>query len=285
MNARWIVLAAPAACVAWGVVEARLYRVRRHTLPVLPPGADPITVLQVSDLHLRPSSDGLAAFLESLGEQRYDMVLATGDLLGDPRSVERCAELLNGLTGTMGRFFVLGSSDYYAPVFKNYLDYFAGRRRPGTRRNRTEDFRGLLLAKGWTDLTNRTLQLDLDGLAAQVTGLDDPYLGRDDRSLLVRDPGAAFALCVVHDPAPYAHAAGAGFDLVVAGHTHGGQVRFPLVGAVVTNSDLPRRYARGPSRIGDSVLFVNPGLGTGKYAPFRFLCKPEASVLELVPRP
>ncbi|MGH7425130.1 MAG: metallophosphoesterase, partial [Candidatus Methylomirabilales bacterium] len=83
---------------------------------------------------------------------------------------------------------------------------------------------------------------------------------------------------------PYDAAARAGFDLIVTGHTHGGQVRLPLVGAVVTNSKLPRRYARGLSRIDGAWLQVNPGLGTGKYAPFRFLCPPEASVLELVAR-
>jgi predicted MPP superfamily phosphohydrolase len=89
---------------------------------------------------------------------------------------------------------------------------------------------------------------------------------------------------VVHDPAPYQDAAQAGFDLVVAGHTHGGQIRFPLIGAVVTNSTVPRRLALGASWVGRTLLFVTPGLGTGKFAPYRFLCPPEASVLELVPR-
>jgi predicted MPP superfamily phosphohydrolase len=114
--------------------------------------------------------------------------------------------------------------------------------------------------------------------------MDDPFLHRDDRSLLRRNPDAAFAMCVVHDPSPYEDAARAGFDLVVAGHTHGGQIRFPLVGAVVTNSTVPRRLALGASWVGRTLLFVTPGLGTSKFAPYRFLCPPEASVLELVPR-
>jgi predicted MPP superfamily phosphohydrolase len=276
--------AAAAACVGWGVVEAHRYWIRTHRLAVLPPDAKPLRILQVSDLHLRMSSTRLAAFLSGLAEQTYDLVLATGDLLGEPASVERCARLLGGLQGRLGRYYVLGSSDYYAPRFKSYLDYFTKRRQPPTKRNRTDDFVRMLKEQGYEDLTNRTIRVDLKGTPTQITGLDDPFLHRDDRSLLRRSPDAAFAMCVVHDPAPYQDAAQAGFDLVVAGHTHGGQIRFPFVGAVVTNSTVPRRLALGASWVGRTLLFVTPGLGTGKFAPYRFLCPPEASVLELVPR-
>jgi predicted MPP superfamily phosphohydrolase len=276
--------AAAAACVGWGIVEAHRYWIRTHQLAVLPPDAKPLRILQVSDLHLRMSSTRLAAFLSGLAEETYDLVLATGDLLGEPAAVERCARLLGGLQGRLGCYFVLGSSDYYAPRFKNYLDYFTKRRRPPAKPNRTGDFLRMLKEQGYEDLTNRTIRVDLKGTPTQITGLDDPFLHRDDRSLLRRSPDAAFAMCVVHDPAPYQDAAQAGFDLVVAGHTHGGQIRFPFVGAVVTNSTVPRRLALGASWVGRTLLFVTPGLGTGKFAPYRFLCPPEASVLELVPR-
>lgn len=276
------VAALPAAAVGYGIVEARLHRLETHRIPVLPKGRPPLRILQVSDLHLRTGTKRLARFVESLGEAEYDIVMATGDLLGDPEAMPRCAEILNGLRARLGRFFVLGSSDYFAPIFKNYFDYFRGKRRTGTRRNRTREFIELLTSQGWTELTNKNLVLELDGLTTQITGLDDPYLRRDDRRLLKRDPSAEFAICVVHDPAPFRVAAGAGYDLIVAGHTHGGQVRLPIVGALVTNSSIPRQIAKGLTRIDNSWLFVNPGLGTGKYAPFRFLCPPEASVLELV---
>jgi predicted MPP superfamily phosphohydrolase len=275
--------ALPAAAVGYGVVEARLHRLGTYRIPVLPAGRSKLRILQVSDLHLRTRTNRLARFVESLTGDEYDIVLATGDLLGDPEAMPRCAEILNGLRGRLGRFFVLGSSDYFAPVFKNYFDYFRGKRRTGTRRNRTREFIDLLSSNGWTDLTNKNLALELAGMTTQITGLDDPYLRRDDRRLLKRDASAEFAMCVVHDPAPYRDAARAGYDLIVAGHTHGGQVRLPMIGALVTNSSIPRQLAKGLSRIEDSWLFVNPGLGTGKYAPFRFMCPPEASILELVP--
>jgi predicted MPP superfamily phosphohydrolase len=89
---------------------------------------------------------------------------------------------------------------------------------------------------------------------------------------------------VVHSP--YRRALDAfernGYGLVLAGHTHGGQVCLPGVGALVTNCDLPRDRVRGLSRWGASWLHVSAGLGTSKYAPFRFACRPEASLLTVV---
>lgn len=272
------------ACVIWGLFEAKMYRLRSYDIPLLPAGSKAISILQVSDLHLRPGLKRLEAFMRALHDQTYDVVLATGDLLGDPRSVETCAELLNGLEARLDRCVVFGSSDYYAPVFKNYIDYFLKKKRPRTKKNRTDEFRRLLDPEGWQELNNRTISTLWNGMNVQITGLDDPHLDREDRSLLKRGPDAELALCVVHDPAPYKEAASAHFDLVVSGHTHGGQVRFPLIGAVVTNSSLPTRLARGLNKLNGSWLFVTPGLGTGKFAPFRFMCRPEASVLNLVPR-
>jgi hypothetical protein len=81
----------------------------------------------------------------------------------------------------------------------------------------------------------------------------------------------------------FGEAAAYGVDLQLSGHTHGGQVRLPLIGALVTNCSIPTRLARGLSRLGSSYLHVSPGLGTSKYAPFRLFCRPEATLLELRP--
>ncbi len=276
--------ASGAAFLVYGVVEARSYRLRSYRVPVLPPGSSEVTILQLSDFHLRVKNRKMIGFLESLHDRSFDLVLATGDLLGDPGSMDECVRLLNGMRATSGRCFVFGSSDYYAPILKNYLDYFLGRRRVSTDRNPSGKFRRRLVEDGWVDLNNSQAFLDLAGTRTQLTGLDDPYLHRDDRSLLARHPLAELAILVVHDPAPYAEALAAGYDMVIAGHTHGGQVRFPFYGALVTNSTLPTSLARGLSRLRNGWLFVSPGVGTGKYARFRFLCPPEASLIRLVPR-
>ena len=268
----------------YGLVEAKRYGISRYTLPVLPPGAHSISILQVSDFHLRLSNRRMIRFLESLAALEHDLVLATGDLLGGQDAADECLRLLNGLKATSARLFVFGSSDYFAPILKNYLDYFAKRRKHGTSRNPTEQFRSGLMSNGWLDMNNANVMLDVNSTHTQITGLDDPYLRRDNRSLLRRDPAAELAILVVHDPAPYSDAFRAGYDITFAGHTHGGQVRLPFIGAVVTNSTLPTELAMGPSQVGSGWLFVTPGVGTGKYAPFRFLCPPEASVINLVAR-
>lgn len=270
--------------VAYGFAEARSYRSRSYELPVLAPGSDPVRILQVSDLHLRPNNRAMISFLESLAGDSYDVVLATGDLLGGAESTDEALRLLNALRAAEFRGFVFGSSDYWSPVLKNYLDYFLHRRRHGAKRNPTEDFRSGLTSAGWLDLNNTDRRIELGGRVVQLTGLDDPYLHREDRRLLVRDAQTEVGILVVHDPAPYDDAIDAGYDLVISGHTHGGQVRIPFKGAVVTNSTLPTELARGPSKIGNGWLFVSPGLGTGKFAPFRFLCPPEVSILNLVAR-
>lgn len=270
--------------VAYGFAEARSYRTRSYELPVLPPGSEPVRILQVSDLHFRPNNRAMTSFLESLAGDSYDVVLATGDLLGGAESADEVLRLLNALQAVEFRGFVFGSSDYWSPVLKNYLDYFLHRRRHGAKRNPTEHFRSGLTSAGWLDLNNTDRRIELGGRVVQLTGLDDPYLHREDRRLLVRDAQTAVGILIVHDPAPYDDAIDAGYDLVISGHTHGGQVRIPFKGAVVTNSTLPPDLARGPSKIGNGWLFVSPGLGTGKFAPFRFLCPPEASILNLVAR-
>jgi predicted MPP superfamily phosphohydrolase len=139
----------------------------------------------------------------------------------------------------------------------------------------------LLESDGWVHLKNRKYERRTDGLRMEVVGLDDPHIHRADLRIAARSDPAAFGLAVVHSPDPTPELASLGYDLIVTGHTHGGQVRLPLVGALVTNSSFPNRLARGLIRFGRSYVHVSPGLGTSKYAPFRFLCRPEATLLEL----
>jgi uncharacterized protein len=88
-------------------------------------------------------------------------------------------------------------------------------------------------------------------------------------------------VAVMHSPDSAPESAALGYDLLVAGHTHGGQVCVPGFGALITNSSMPPRLAAGLIRMGSAILHTSPGLGTSKYAPFRFACRPEATLLEL----
>jgi predicted MPP superfamily phosphohydrolase len=283
------VAVAGAACVGYGIlVERDWYRLRRERVEALDPGQAPLTVLHLSDLHMTASDARRVAFLERLAAEPVDLVVLTGDMLGEPGGLGTVLEALGRFRPRLGAVAVLGSNDYWAPRFRNPLTYFMGPSSRWGRSSPRNPWRELvegLEARGWTVLSNRRGQLG----DIELAGLDDPHIRRDDPATAVPANGDArprLRLGVVHSP--YRRAldafAGNGYDLVLAGHTHGGQVCLPGVGALVTNCDLPRDRVRGLSRWGSSWLHVSAGLGTSKYAPFRFACRPEASLLTVVCR-
>ena len=281
----WILVAivsVGALCVAYGaLVERRWYRLVRYRVPILPAeGPEELTVLHLSDLHFTRRSDGLRRFLEGL--PGADVTVVTGDIVGEPEAVEDAARALRAVRGRLASYFVLGSNDYFVPRPLNYFRYFRkGRTRRRARRGRAPEMIELLAMDGWVHLPNVRTLAALDGLGVELLGLDDPHIGRQDLRVAPRRHPERFGFAVSHSPDPAPELAALGYDLMVFGHTHGGQVRMPFVGALVTNSHVPRRMASGLVRLGDAYAHISPGLGTSKYAPFRFLCRPEATLLEL----
>ena len=284
----WIVVAVLAfgvCCVLWGIfVERRRYRLVRHRLDILPAtAAAPLTVLHLSDLHFVRKDPGKTAFLAGL--PAADVTVVTGDFLAEPEAVETTVAAVRATRGRLASWFVLGSNDYYAPKPLNYLAYFRGARRPRRAvRGRSDDLVTQLRAEGWDDLTNVRRHVDLDGLPVELLGLDDAHIAWHDLRVAPRTSPDLFGLAVMHSPDSAPETAALGYDLLVAGHTHGGQVCLPGVGALVTNCSLPSRLVSGLIRMGSAIVNVSPGLGTSKYAPFRFFCRPEATLLELHPR-
>lgn len=273
-----------AGCVLYGVfVERRRYRLVRRGLAILPADAPPtLTILHLSDLHFVRDERSKATFVASLPPA--DVTVVTGDFLAEPEAVETAVAAVRPARGRLASWFVLGSNDYFVPRPLNPLRYFVPSSRRLSRRarpGRAADLRDQLEADGWHDLTNVREERDLGGLSIELLGLDDTHIARQDLRLAPRSASERFGIAVMHSPDSAPEAAACGYDVVVAGHTHGGQVRLPLVGALVTNSDLPRRLASGLFRMGGSFVHVSPGLGTSKYAPFRFLCRPEATLIEL----
>jgi predicted MPP superfamily phosphohydrolase len=269
-------------CVLYGIfLERSWYRVVRHRLDILPAsGPANLTVLHLSDLHFLRRDPRKARFLASLPPA--DVTVVTGDLLAEPEAVEAAVEGVRPIRGRLASWFVLGSNDYFVPKPLNYMAYFRKRRkRRVARRGRAHELVRALVADDWDDLTNSRRDLSLDGLPIELLGLDDSHIRRHDLRVAPRASRDRFGFAVMHSPDTAPEVAALGYDLLVAGHTHGGQVRLPFVGALVTNCSMPRRLVSGLIRVGDAVLHTSPGLGTSKYAPFRFWCRPEATILEL----
>ncbi|MCB4209004.1 metallophosphoesterase [Arthrobacter sp. UM1] len=341
-------VAAGAAVFAAAVVETRRFTVRTETVPVLPEGAEPIRILQLSDIHFVPGQDSKAAWLAALGRLEPDLILNTGDNLSHMGAVPPLVRALAELP-RVGGFYVPGSNDYYPPKLKNPFRYLRGPSKAPREREAELPWRELFSAfrmLGWDSLTNRRASVTLKGTRVEFSGVDDPHLGLEDVQGF-GDPEAQVRIGVLH--APYVRVldrlALAGADLLIAGHTHGGQVCLPGGRALVSNCDLPPQLARGLSQwppAGPAVtaspasaassnppvsptaapvspapgaaaspvsaptasapehddagratpsqpvrripLNVSAGLGQSRFAPVRLFCRPEAVVLDLVPR-
>lgn len=307
--------------------ETRWFEIKHVTVPILPAGQPDIRVLQLADLHYLPSQGEKTRWLESLGQLQPDLVVDTGDNVSSSASIPALLDVLGraGLLEVPG-VFVGGSNDYYQPILKNPAQYLF--------RNRkisfdlpplpTAELFGGFESHGWVNLNNRRALVTLKtGQTIDFVGTDDAHHEKEDfpareSSFPEADAGAPrsgrlsseatprgrrnhHAKPVAHigvTHAPYQRVLQQfhddGCSLVIAGHTHGGQLRIPGFGAIVTNCDLDRRRAEGlhgwpgakptsPLGQGSMWLYVSAGAGTSPYAPFRFACRPSATLLTLTP--
>ena len=289
---------AGAGLTAYAMAEARAYTLRRTTVPVLPPGSPSVRVLHLSDVHMMPGQRRKQEWVRELAALEPDLVVDTGDNLAHHDAVPVVLDSLGELLEAPG-VFVLGSNDYFSPTLRNPLRYLLpddGKRHTDVPQLPWRELSGSLTDAGWADLTNTRATLEVRGLRIAFAGVDDPHLGYDRLEDVAgpADPDADLRLGVAH--APYLRVldrfAADGYDAVLAGHTHGGQVCVPGVGALTTNCDLEPARAKGlhrhpassqPGDPGSSWLHVSAGLGTSPYARIRVACRPEATLLTLVP--
>ena len=264
------------------------YQLRQVSLPLLPSGASDIRILHFSDLHLTPARKGEIADIKGWAALKPDLVISTGDFLAHRDGVGVALNALNELLDIPG-LYVFGSNDYYAPKFKNPLSYLKkdfGERNLGEKLP-IEKFDRELQNRGWINLNNKRSSITINGIAIDVRGTDDAHLELDEYERVAGKKSGDFSIGVTH--APYSRVLDAmaedEIDLIFAGHTHGGQVRMPWFGgsrSLTTNCDLPNWRSRGLTKIyNHPYLNVSAGMGYSPYAPFRFFCPPEISLIRL----
>ncbi|MEO0313310.1 MAG: hypothetical protein RL140_540 [Actinomycetota bacterium] len=276
----------------WGIFIERLrFTVRSEELAILPKGSKPIRVLHISDFHIAPWQKKKLAWIGSLAELKPDLIVNTGDNLGHADAIRPALESMKPLMEIPG-VFVGGSNDYHAPELRNPLSYLSKPSTPGRQKQlETSTLFGAFEAAGWLNLNNRSGSLNVQGNRIGFLGLDDPHDELADFDSLSAQTetlnGDDLVIGVAH--APYLRVINEfqkhDAKLVFAGHTHGGQVCLPGGRAIITNCDLPARYAKGLHNIesGNSNIWVNicAGLGTSIFAPIRVFCSPEVRLLTL----
>ena len=237
-------------------VEHRAIRLKR-----LPRALDGFRVVQLSDIHHSSftSREQINRAVETANRLQPDIVALTGDYISKERGYAApCAELLGRLKARCGVYAVLGNHDHWTDAALI-----------------TDLFR----AEGITVLVNEGMRFQQNGAAFWLAGVDDTMVGLEDLPLaLAGSRENEMKLLLAHNPIILRRAARAGVDLVLSGHTHGGQVK--LRSESNSSGGPRRRLLRGLTRQGETQIYVTRGLGT-VILPIRYGCPPEVSLLEL----
>lgn len=279
-------------------IELRAFKLHRMQVPVLAPGTlaragkregEPFRILHVTDFHMIPDQKLKQKWVASLDALNPDLVINTGDNLGSDKAVPSVLAALGPLLNRPGAF-VFGTNDYFAPRPVNPLKYLTGKKRKPSRVELPwRGMRAAFIEHGWQDATHARLEFMAGGVKVALSGVDDPHHELEDYSQIAGAPNADadIAIGLSHSPEPHVLDSFAedGYDLVLSGHTHGGQVCLPGGKAIVTNCGIDRSRASGLSRWTEKTwLHVSNGLGTSPYAPVRLFCRPSATLIEVVER-
>ena len=233
----------------------------RITLDRLPEAFESFRIVQLSDIHHGPFSDRtqIERAVETANRLQPDIITLTGDYISKERHYAApCAEMLGRLKAKYGVYAVLGNHDHWTDAAL---------------------ITDLFTAEGIKVLINEGMRFELNGSAFWLAGVDDTMVGLEDISLaLAGARQEEMKLLLAHNPIVLRRAARADVDLVLSGHTHGGQVA--LRSEQSPSGGPRRRFLKGLGRLGNTQIYVNRGLGT-VVLPIRYGCPPEVSLLEL----
>jgi predicted MPP superfamily phosphohydrolase len=249
------------------LIRRRWFRVREREVRVagLDPAFDGFRVAQLSDLHVGSLTPKSWAYrwARAANARSPDLAVVTGDLVTSGSDFHPdVAEAIGALRATQGVVVSMGNHDYFGDG---------------------EPLVSELRARGVRVLRNEGFTIERGGARLWVGAIDDTWTRRDDLARAMSDrPQGVAALLLAHDPARFDAAADAGADLVLSGHTHGGQIAVPFLYRRLSLAGIAHRYNVGFYRRGRSVLYVHPGLGTTG-PPMRLGVAPEVTILVLRP--
>ncbi|MDQ1003910.1 putative MPP superfamily phosphohydrolase [Neobacillus niacini] len=240
----------------------------KHSL--IPTSFNGIKIVQFSDTHLgfHYNVNQFKKLVERINQLEPDLIFFTGDLLDEPNKydeINKVALILQQLNATIGKYCIYGNHDHGGYG--------------------SEIYRNLMELSNFTVLLNESLLIkQTDGSSISLLGIDDRMLGRPDlKTAMKQVPEDSFKLLLSHAPDVADEALSYGIHWQLSGHSHGGQVKIPFVGALVI-PPFAQNYPEGLYSIGENnplSLYVNRGIGTTRL-PFRFMAKPELTVFTLI---
>jgi len=286
MNWLWILFAIGGGILFWAFcVEPNWHRLRRITVRGQKKIKTPFTILHLSDIHFVGKVGLKQYFFQRLSMLNPDLIVVTGDVIDNDEGIDTAAKYLSGLRARYGTYLVLGNHEYYDYQFKDNIRYhlFAGKVSP--HRNDTERFVRAMQSVGIRVLVNDSARLEIHGNPVVIGGTDDPLTQKINMGDALRGmDSATYNIMLMHVADGLLQLQRDGLvDLVLSGHTHGGQIRIPFWGPVHWDTKLPRRYVDGMNEYKGIKVFVSRGVGAGRYLFLRFACRPEAVLFEVRP--
>ena len=278
----WILIFLGLFFIWMGWVEPRAYRMSHHRVRLRKPLATSLKVLHLSDIHFAGPNRSLARFFDQLGGETYDFVFVTGDILDCEAGIPSCVENLKKIKSKHGVFAVFGNHDYYDYHLWDIVAHsFPGQNRPA-RIQPTPLFEKALKEAGARVLKNETVAANAGGTPVLIHGLDDPTTGRANLRQAMRNfDRTKINMLLTHTIDVFLDIGENEIDLSFSGHSHGGQIRLPVVGPIVTHTTIGRTYAGGIRMLQGAVCSISRGMGASRFFSFRLLCPPEAIVLEV----
>lgn len=262
----------------------------------------------------------LFKFVRSLNKLNVDFILITGDLTENDKNIEYLISMLSPLKAKYGKYAVFGVHDHYNKALVEFIRNMFKKKKRYKRENDVTYMAKRLKDIGIEVLRNESRRINIgsyDMGDIEIIGLDDPIINKIDivkafshidhidslKLLKKSDYKNAYKsifklkeekihkinnrgklrIILMHTPDTNSiiNLARKEVDIIFGGHTHGGQVRLPLVGAVVSGCKIKTKFASGLFYFRNFVLYVTRGLGEGRYSQFRFYCQPEASLVKI----
>lgn len=269
-------------------IEPFRFQISRHRVTIRKKLPGPLSILHLSDIHFAGRNTRLDAFFDRLAGEQYDYVFISGDIIDCIAGIPFAVENLSKLKARHGIFTVLGNHDYldYRPfemIVHNIYEImerdYPARFRPQNRQ-RYDLLIKALEQIGIRVLRNETVASAPGGVPVLIHGLDDATTGQASLRKTFRNYEAGKVnILLTHTVDVFLDIENEEIDLSFSGHSHGGQIRLPWYGAVITHTMIGREFASGIVSHKGAVCSISRGLGSSRYLRLRFLCRPEAILL------